>query len=257
MTWESCNLESSNFWLSDLGCVEQFWGNLDGGSMLNSKNLVHGGEKEETLKAKEVLDEKKDGDIEVKSVAALKSHSEAEKRRRERINAHLDTLRGLVPCTGKMDKASLLAEVICQVKQLKVSAAEASKGLLIATDADEVIVEPLDRSLGCGTYFLASVCCDYKREVLSDVKQALESLHLNILKAEISTFKKRMKYVFVFTGGNDYGSVKEQQILMKTVHQALSSILEKISLSTEYTPRTMPPNKRRKISFYESSSLSL
>ncbi|KAK1378619.1 Transcription factor bHLH51 [Heracleum sosnowskyi] len=256
MTWDSCNLESSNFWLNDLGCVEQFLGNLDRGSLLNGENLVHGGDKEETLKTMEVLDEKKDGDIEVKSVAALKSHSEAEKRRRERINAHLDTLRGLVPCTTKMDKASLLAEVICQVKQLKVSAAEASKGLLIATDADEVIVEPLDGSSRCGTYFLASVCCDYKREVLLDVKQALVSLHLNIVKAEISTFKKRMKYVFVFTGGEHNGSGKEQQILMKTVRQALSSILEKISLSTEYTPRTIPPNKRRKISFYESSSLS-
>lgn len=155
-----------------------------------------------------------------------------------------------------MDKASLLAEVICQVKQLKVSAAEACKGLLIATDADEVIVEPLDGSSGCGIYLLASICCDYKREVLSDVKQALESLHLNIVKSEISTFKKRMKYVFVFTGRKDVGSAMEQQFLMKTVRQALSSILEKISLSTEYTPRTIPPNKRRKISFYESSSLS-
>lgn len=155
-----------------------------------------------------------------------------------------------------MDKASLLAEVICQVKQLKVSAAEASKGLLIATDADEVIVEPLAGSLGCGTYFLASVCCDYKCEVLSDVKQALESLHLNILKAEISSFKKRMKYVFVFAGGKDNVNAKEQQILMNTVRQTLSSILEKISLSTEYTPRTIPPNKRRKISCYGSSSLS-
>ncbi|WOH11930.1 hypothetical protein DCAR_0831426 [Daucus carota subsp. sativus] len=256
MTWDSCNLENSNFWLSELEYVENFWQNLGSGSMLNGENLLDDGEKVETLKAMEVLDEKKDGDIEVKSVAALKSHSEAEKRRRERINAHLDTLRGLVPCTGKMDKASLLAEVISQVKQLKVSAAEASKGLLIATDADEVKVEPLKRSSACGTYYLASVCCDYKREVLSDMKQALESLNLNIVKAEISTFKKRMKYVFVFTSSKDNGNAKEHLFLMNTVRQALSSILEKISLSMEYTPRTTPPNKRRKISLYESSSLS-
>lgn len=102
MTWDSCNLENSNFWLGDWGCVEQFWGDLGSGSMLNCDNLVHDDRKEETLKAMEVLDEKKDGDIEVKSVAALKSHSEAEKRRRERINAHLGTLRELVPCTGKV-----------------------------------------------------------------------------------------------------------------------------------------------------------
>ena len=102
MTWDSCNLENSNFWLSELEYVENFCQNLGSGSMLNGENLLHDGEKVETLKAMEVLDEKKDGDIEVKSVAALKSHSEAEKRRRERINAHLDTLRGLVPCTGKV-----------------------------------------------------------------------------------------------------------------------------------------------------------
>lgn len=37
-----------------------------------------------------------------KALAALKSHSEAERRRRERINSHLATLRGLVPCTEKV-----------------------------------------------------------------------------------------------------------------------------------------------------------
>ena len=39
---------------------------------------------------------------EAKAMAALKSHSDAERRRRERINAHLDTLRGFVPCTEKV-----------------------------------------------------------------------------------------------------------------------------------------------------------
>lgn len=39
---------------------------------------------------------------EAKALAALKSHSEAEKRRRERINGHLSTLRGLVPSNEKV-----------------------------------------------------------------------------------------------------------------------------------------------------------
>ncbi|XP_040931102.1 transcription factor AIG1 isoform X1 [Gossypium hirsutum] len=38
---------------------------------------------------------------EEKVIAALKSHSEAERRRRERINAHLDTLRTLFPYREK------------------------------------------------------------------------------------------------------------------------------------------------------------
>ena len=41
-----------------------------------------------------------------KAAMALKSHSEAERRRRERINAHLATLRTMVPCTDKVSSSS-------------------------------------------------------------------------------------------------------------------------------------------------------
>lgn len=37
-----------------------------------------------------------------KALAALRNHSEAERRRRERINAHLATLRNLIPGTNKV-----------------------------------------------------------------------------------------------------------------------------------------------------------
>ncbi|AES81173.2 helix loop helix DNA-binding domain protein [Medicago truncatula] len=36
-----------------------------------------------------------------RALAALKNHKEAEKRRRERINSHLDHLRTLLPCNSK------------------------------------------------------------------------------------------------------------------------------------------------------------
>ncbi|KAK2375936.1 transcription factor bHLH30 [Trifolium repens] len=54
--------------------------------------------------------------IEAKALAASKSHSEAERRRRERINNHLAKLRTMLPNTTKIDKASLLAEVINHVR---------------------------------------------------------------------------------------------------------------------------------------------
>lgn len=105
MDWYSSNSKNSDFGFGHFGLVEQFWGSLGGnlgsGSMLNSHTLVLDGEKGELVKAPGGV-EKKDGVLEVKAVAALKSHSEAERRRRERINAHLDTLRGLVPCAGKV-----------------------------------------------------------------------------------------------------------------------------------------------------------
>lgn len=37
-----------------------------------------------------------------RALAALKNHKEAEKRRRERINSHLDKLRSLLPCNSKV-----------------------------------------------------------------------------------------------------------------------------------------------------------
>lgn len=43
-----------------------------------------------------------------------------------------------------MDKATLLAKVISQVKELKKNAVEASNGFLTPMDPDEVKVEPYD-----------------------------------------------------------------------------------------------------------------
>ncbi|KAG9136875.1 hypothetical protein Leryth_020604 [Lithospermum erythrorhizon] len=57
--------------------------------------------------------------MDAKALAASKSHSEAERRRRERINNHLNKLRSILPSTTKTDKASLLAEVIQHVKRVE------------------------------------------------------------------------------------------------------------------------------------------
>ena len=77
-----------------------FNGVLRGGSVL-SHSLVLDSEKGELVKAPARVGKK--GVSEAKALAALKSHSEAERRRRERINAHLTTLRSLVPCTDKVN----------------------------------------------------------------------------------------------------------------------------------------------------------
>ncbi|PSS03014.1 Transcription factor bHLH30 like [Actinidia chinensis var. chinensis] len=220
--------------------------------MSASQSLVLDGERSEIVKGP-VRVGKRSGVSEEKAMAALKDHSEAERRRRERINAHLNTLRGLVPCTEKMDKATLLAEVITQMKQLKKTATEYSKGLTIPMDDDEVKVEPHNE--GDGTFSLtASLCCDYSPQLISELRQALKTLPLNIVKAEISTLGGRVKNVFVFTSYKDTNSDNAEacQVLVNSVHQSLTSVLDKVSAAADYTL----PNKRRRISFIDSSSSS-
>ncbi|KAL5576553.1 hypothetical protein UlMin_018252 [Ulmus minor] len=231
-----------------------FDGVLGGGSVL-SQALVLDSKKGELVKAPAGVVKK--GVSEAKALAALKNHSEAERRRRERINAHLATLRGLVPSTDKMDKATLLAEVISQVKKLKKKAAEASRGLLIPMDDDEVRVEPYHEAASEGSYsFRASLCCGYRPEILSDVKQALEALDLKIGKSEISTLGDRLKLLFVVTCSKGKNNADECHTLASSVRETLTSVLDKAYALAEYSPRTTLPSKRRRLSYFDSSSSS-
>ncbi|XP_030465476.2 transcription factor bHLH30-like [Syzygium oleosum] len=221
-------------------------------------SLVLDSEKSELVKAPVGVAKK--GVSQEKAVAAMKSHSEAERRRRERINSHLNTLRGLVPGTEKMDKAALLAEVVNQVKELKKNAIEASKGLLVPADADEITVEPCgDGARDDAFSFRASICCDYQPELLSDMRRSLQALPLKIVTAEISTLEGRLKNAFVFSSSAEEHKNSDSeacQSLMSSVRQALSSLLEKSSVLPEYSPRTTIPSKRRRLSSFDSSSSS-
>ncbi|KAB5512686.1 hypothetical protein DKX38_029714 [Salix brachista] len=210
-----------------------------------------------------------------RSIAALKNHSEAEKKRRARINAHLDTLRSLVPGTSKlmgllhwiaellvnlnsqMDKASLLAEAITHLKELKIQATEASEGLLMPLDIDELRVEQEEGGLHGGPYVItASICCDCKPGVLSDLRQELDALHLIIMRAEIATLEGRMKNVFVMSSckeGGGGGDTKAHQFRGGSIHQALRSILDKFSASQEFSLKSTLSNKRRRVGLFKPS----
>ena len=159
-----------------------------------------------------------------------------------------------------MDKATLLAEVISQVKELKKNAMEASKGFLIPMDADEVKVEPYDDEGGDGSMsYCATICCDFRSEILSDLRQTLDSLPLHLVKAEISTLAGRMKNVFVFTcckGNINNIDIEKCQALASTVHQALCSVLDKASATLDFSPRTSHASKRRRLCFIETSTSS-
>lgn len=213
------------------------------------RSLVLDGEKGELVK--------NNGVSEAKTMAALKNHREAERRRREKINGHLATLRGLVPCNEKMDKAALLAEVINQVKQLKKIATQASEGLHLPMDTDEVNIEKLEGS--DGSFLLrTSLCCEYRSDLLSDLRQAIKNLPVHLTKCEISTLGGRVKAVFLLHITKEVTSncAETQELIMNSVRSTLSSILDKVSALAEYEQQLVFPQKRQRISYLDSSCSS-
>lgn len=154
----------------------------------------------------------------------------------------------------QMDKASLLAEVISHLKDLRRKAAEASEDSdsVIPNDIDEVKVEPhYELVEGRPCSIRVSLSCDYKPGLLSDIRQALDALHLIIMQAEIATLGCRMKNVFVMTTCKEEKAEGDEvrHFHARSVCQALRSVIEKFSASEEFLKTTLP-SKRRRISMF-------
>ncbi|XP_075513680.1 transcription factor bHLH30-like [Primulina tabacum] len=217
-----------------------------------AQSLVLDGEKGELMNSLGRV-AKNNGVSEAKSMAALKNHREAERRRREKINVHLATLRGLVPCNEKMDKAALLAQVINEVKQLKKTATEASEGLHLPMDTNEVNIEKLEGS--DGSFLLrTSLCCEYRPDLLSDLRKAIKNLPFHLTKCEISTLGGRVKAVFLLdiTKESAANSAENLELMTNSVRSTLSSILDKVSALAEYEQQLVFPQKRQRVSCLDS-----
>ncbi|KAH9772004.1 transcription factor bHLH30 [Citrus sinensis] len=149
--------------------------------------------------------------MDAKALAASKSHSEAERRRRERINNHLAKLRSLLPSTTKTDKASLLAEVIQHVKELKRQTSLIAETSPVPTEMDELTVDASDE----------------------------DALRLRTLKAEITTLGGRAKNVLFITADDQDSSCssatgeqhqqQQQQYSISSIEEALKAVMEKTS----------------------------
>ncbi|XP_038885838.1 transcription factor AIG1-like [Benincasa hispida] len=135
---------------------------------------------------------------EKKSTEASRSHKEAERRRRQRINSHLSTLRTLLPNTTKTDKASLLAEVVNHVKELRRRAMEVARrstdqcggggggdGGMVSwpfpSEEDEATLCYCDNE---NKVMRATVCCDERSGLNGDLMQAIRSVHVRVVRAE-------------------------------------------------------------------------
>ncbi|XP_059454075.1 transcription factor bHLH30 [Corylus avellana] len=170
--------------------------------------------------------------MDAKALAASKSHSEAERRRRERINNHLAKLRSLLPSTTKTDKASLLAEVIQHVKELKRQTSLIAETSPVPTEVDELTVDASDED---GKFVIkASLCCEDRSDLLPDLIKTLKALRLRTLKAEITTLGGRVKNVLFITGEEDSSSSgdqnqqqQQQQYCISSIQEALKAVMEK------------------------------
>ncbi|CAE6066630.1 unnamed protein product [Arabidopsis arenosa] len=190
------------------------------------------------LSAQEVMD--------AKALAASKSHSEAERRRRERINTHLAKLRSILPNTTKTDKASLLAEVIQHMKELKRQTSQITDTCQVPTECDDLTVESSYNDEEGNLVIRASFCCQDRTDLMHDVINALKSLRLRTLKAEIATVGGRVKNILFLSreyddeedhdsyhrnfDGDDVEAYDEERMMnnrVSVIEEALKAVIEK------------------------------
>lgn len=159
-----------------------------------------------------------------------------------------------------MDKATLLEQVIKQVKELKNNTLQINEKIHLPSDIDEVAVKDCIEDNHEGLIFIkASICCQDRPELLSDLKKTIRSLHLRITSSEISFLEGRVKNEFVVTcEGNTSGSIMEKKSqLRNSLRKALESLLARISAQVEFSPRTLLAGSKRRRSSFESSFYSL
>ncbi|KAK4778371.1 hypothetical protein SAY87_018558 [Trapa incisa] len=169
--------------------------------------------------------------------SASKSHSLAEKRRRDRINGQLASLRKLIPKSDKMDKAALLGCVIDEVKGLKRKASEISKCSLVPTEIDEVNIDlevpeslgldMADRGSSCGSVFIrASVCCDDRPELFGELVKVLRSMRLTTVRADMASVGGRIISILVLCSEEG-----KEGFCVGTLKQSLRVVLSRIAAS--------------------------
>ncbi|KAL4272357.1 hypothetical protein GQ457_13G010680 [Hibiscus cannabinus] len=161
-----------------------------------------------------------------RALTALKNHKEAEKRRRERINSHLNMFRSLLPCDSKTDKASLLAKVVQRLRELKQEALEIAELETLPSETDEIKILSCDYSTDGTSTFKASLCCEDRSNLLPELIQILNSLHLKTRRAEMATLGGRTRNILVVEAEKDQG-IESAHFLQN----ALKSLLERTNPS--------------------------
>ncbi|KAK4411724.1 Transcription factor [Sesamum angolense] len=182
-------------------------------------------------------------DHDAKAAAATNSHKEAERRRRKRINAHIATLKSILPNLIKTDKASLLGETVRRVRELKKAAAEmaataeetgggdSTSKTMLPSETDEVKVWQCDNS----GLMKATVCCEDRPEMVVELIRALKAVEAKVVRAEMSTVGGRTRTVLWVRLG--VGGESDVGLGLGTLRRALKMVVDK--------PASMGPGSKR------------
>lgn len=102
-------------------------------------------------------------------------------------------------------------------------ASDIEQGSPLPDEADQVCVDTEGEE---GLLIRASLCCDDRPELLTDVIKTLRALRLRAVKAEMSTLGGRVKNVFLVTNNEDEED-ENPNPSVSTIHEALKGLLER------------------------------
>ena len=111
-----------------------------------------------------------------------------------------------------MDKATLLARVVCQLKDLKRKAAETTPPLPIPAEANGITVNCHMGGAAAGygrpaAYIKASLSCDDRPGLHADLAAAFRAMRLRPLRADVAALGGRAQCDFLLCRGEDEGVV--------------------------------------------------
>ncbi|KAI3934566.1 hypothetical protein MKW92_023435 [Papaver armeniacum] len=212
------------------------------------------------------------------------SHSQAEKRRRQRINSHLSSLKRLIPHSDrKMDKGFLLGCVVDHLKELKRNLLDENiqqESTIIPNESDQVIVDHVTASTTTGTttnnnindngnsdtsnrgkykeiYLKATVSCEDRPELFMDLIEALKGLKmLRTIRTDVVTLGGRITLNIVLINIKNQESSSNINGL-DSLKQSLRAVLGRVitsSSSSHWTSTSGFSSKRQRLLFPQHHS---
>ncbi|KAG6619777.1 transcription factor bHLH131-like isoform X1 [Carya illinoinensis] len=215
--------------------MQQFQSNYMSGTCTIQNSFSRGGISTDTINLRSLFKPK--SKAETKQLNA-KKHSEAERRRRKRINDQYRTLRNVLPNLIKMDKATVLAETVRQVRELRktVSDLEAvchgsNKDCEFPSGVDKLSLERCEDDNGV---VKVTFSCEDRTGLMSAVARQLRAVKGRVVRSKMVTVGGRTKvvlWVHGLEGGNE-GMVMVRRALKEVIDKPVSPGIMKMRWRT-------------------------